>query len=79
MVTETTIEITIAASELQEPGQLEITVVNPDDAGGASNPKRVDVEDIEPMVTEPSTSRPPAGRNRGRRRGLLSRKRDGGT
>jgi hypothetical protein len=46
---------------------------------GASNPKRVDVEDIEPLVTDPSTSRPPAGRNRGRRRGLLSRKRDGGT
>jgi hypothetical protein len=77
-VTETTIEVTIAASELQEPGQLEITVVNPDDAGGASNSKRVDVEDIEPLVTDPSTSRPPAGRNQGRRRGPLGRKRDGG-
>jgi hypothetical protein len=78
-VTETTIEITIADHELQEPGQLKITVVNPDDAGGASNPERVDVEDIEPMATEPSTSRRPAGRNRGRRRGLLGKKQAGGT
>jgi hypothetical protein len=70
-VAETTIEIAIGARELQEPGQLEITVVNPDDAGGASNSKRVDVEDIEPMATNSSASKPPAGRKRARRRGIL--------
>jgi hypothetical protein len=78
-VTTTTIELTIAAGELQEPGQLELTVVNPDDAGGPSNPIRVDVKDIEPTAAQPSTSEPTTGKERGSRRGFLGKGRDGAT
>jgi hypothetical protein len=78
-VTETTIELTIAARELQEPGQLKITVVNPNDAGGPSNPMLVDVEDIEPTAAQPSTSEPTTDKEQGRRRGFLGKARKGAT
>jgi IPT/TIG domain len=64
IVTETSIEVTIPASELNEPGQLEFTVVNPDAAGGPSNSKTVDVDDIEAAA---EATAPTAGRPRERR------------
>jgi IPT/TIG domain len=72
-VTATTIEITIPAHELQEPGQLEITVVNPDEAGGASNSRRVDVEDIEQTATDSAVTNPPLSEGEGGKRGVLGR------
>jgi IPT/TIG domain len=72
-VTNTTIEITIPASELQEPGQLEISVVNPDAAGGASDSRRVDVEDIEQAAAGSSAPGATAAAGQGGRRGILGR------
>lgn len=63
-VTATSIAVAIAAAELEEPGQLEFTVVNPDTAGGPSNTRTVDIEDLEAAAAEPPTPVPPP---RGRR------------
>jgi hypothetical protein len=46
----TTIDLTIDARFLEEPGQLELAVVNPAPGGGSSNPLLLSVEDVEPSA-----------------------------
>jgi len=47
---DTTIDLTIDARFLDEPGQLELTVVNPAPGGGISNPLLLPVEDVQPTA-----------------------------
>lgn len=51
VTSDTTVELTIDARFLDEPGQLELMVVNPSPGGGSSNVMLVAVEDVEPKAT----------------------------
>jgi hypothetical protein len=51
VTSETTIDLTIDARFLDEPGQLELTVVNPAPGGGTSNPLLLPVVDVEPTTS----------------------------
>jgi hypothetical protein len=53
---ETTIDLTIDARFLDEPGHLELTAVNPAPGGGISNPLLLPVEDLEPIATVPGVA-----------------------
>ena len=51
VTSDTTIDLTIDARFLDEPGQLEFTVVNPAPGGGISNPLLLPIEDVEPATS----------------------------
>jgi hypothetical protein len=50
VTSETTIDLTIDGRFLDEPGQLELTVVNPAPGGGISNALLLPIEDVEPKA-----------------------------